>query len=457
MKNDPSSDPALQTATIYIGGMTCGSCELLLERKLRHVAGVLAADIDHRTGTALITARSDALPALQKLQYVIERAGYTLLEEPPLRTFHQRKWLEIGGALVIVLALGKLLSTFNLVSLAPSTSGAITIGGTFLIGLVAGTSSCLAVTGGLLVSLAAKHNERHQAETAWQKFGPLLHFNIGRIISYFLLGGCIGLLGQSITLSTRMTGVMNIAVALVMLTLALQILKIIPKGSCPLRPPKRLAHWIADLSDNHHPAAPASLGALTFFLPCGFTQSLQLVALASGSFLSGALTMGIFALGTLPSLLGISMVSATARGHFSHFFLRFSGALVLILALMNLNSGLVLTGVDPSQMLRAALATGATTGGSAPAVRGGIQEISMRVMPGYYEPRDLTVRAGIPVRWTVDGTYAQGCTSVLVIPSMNIVKPLATGTNIIEFTPKDRGQLAFSCSMGMVRGTINVI
>ncbi|MBI2117804.1 cation transporter, partial [Candidatus Peregrinibacteria bacterium] len=173
MENDQSPDPALQTAKLYIGGMTCGSCELLLERKLRHVTGILAADVDHRTGTALITARSDALPSIKKLQYVIEQAGYTLLEDPPLSTFHQRKWLEIGGALVVILALGKLLSTFNLVSLAPSTSGAITLGGTFLIGLVAGTSSCLAVTGGLLMSVAAKHNELHQGETSWKKFQPL--------------------------------------------------------------------------------------------------------------------------------------------------------------------------------------------------------------------------------------------------------------------------------------------
>lgn len=457
MENDQSPDPALQTAKLYIGGMTCGSCELLLERKLRHVTGILAADVDHRTGAALITARSDALPSIKKLQYVIEQAGYTLLEDPPLSTFHQRKWLEIGGALVVILALGKLLSTFNLVSLAPSTSGAITLGGTFLIGLVAGTSSCLAVTGGLLMSVAAKHNELHQGETSWKKFQPLLHFNVGRLASYFLLGGLVGLLGQSITLSTRMTGIMNIAVALVMLYLALTILQIIPKGSCPIRPPKRLAHWIAGLSDNHHPTAPVTLGALTFFLPCGFTQSLQLVALASGSFLSGALTMGTFALGTLPSLLGISMVSATARGNFSHVFLRFSGALVLVLALVNFNSGLALTGVSPTQILRSALGANVNAGGSAPAVRGGVQEISMRVMPGYYEPRDLTVRAGIPVRWTIDGAFARGCTNAIVVPSMNIFKPLTTGMNIIEFTPKDRGRLAFSCSMGMVRGTINVI
>ena len=78
---------------------------------------------------------------------------------------------------------------------------------------------------------------------------------------------------------------------------------------------------------------------LLLFLPCGFTQSLQLVAL--WEFLVGGLTMFIFALGTLPALLGISTISATAKGTFSRLFLRFSGTLVLILAVFNLNSGFI--------------------------------------------------------------------------------------------------------------------
>ena len=77
----------------------------------------------------------------------------------------------------------------------------------------------------------------------------------------------MGLLGQSITVSTTMTGYMNIVIALVMLYLALTILEIIPKGSCPIRPPKRLSHWIAGMSESNHPLAPRLVGAFTFFLP----------------------------------------------------------------------------------------------------------------------------------------------------------------------------------------------
>ena len=192
--------------------------------------------------------------------------------------------------------------------------------------------------------ISKKNPRTHQ--TMGDKMRPLLYFNAGRLASYFVLGGVVGLIGQSITLSIKMSGYMSILVAVIMLYLALTILQIIPKGSFPIRPPKKLSRWVAGLSESKHPAAPFTLGAMTFFLPCGFTQSLQLVALASGSFLAGALTMFAFAMGTLPSLIGISVISSTAKGATSRLFLRFSGALVFILALVNLNSGFALTGIN---------------------------------------------------------------------------------------------------------------
>jgi len=442
---------------IFIGGMTCSSCELLLERKIKNIPGVKSVDISHRSGIAKITAKEDETLDLPAITAAVEKAGYAVLQKGhatsmPLAT-DRNKWLEIGAALLIIFAAYKLLQTFDLISLAPSTSGILSVGGIFLIGLVAGTSSCLAVTGGLLLAMAARYNETHQSESTWQKFQPLLHFNVGRLLSYFVLGGIVGVLGQSITLSPRMSGFMTILVAVIMLWLALTILAVIPKGSFPIRPPKKLSRWIADLSESKHPAAPLVLGALTFFLPCGFTQSLQLAALASGSFLTGAMTMFIFALGTLPSLLGLSAISTAARGNFSRLFLRFSGALVLVLALFNLRSGIALTGLNFPSAESTELHMS-----SAPVVKGGSQEISMTVTPyGTYEPSILTIKAGVPVRWKVDGTEAFGCTSILTIPSLNITKALGKGENIVTFTAPEPGKLAFMCSMGMVRGSFNVI
>lgn len=451
------TSPHDRRTEVRIGGMTCESCALLLERKLKALPGVESVDVDYKSGTGRITATHGSAPGLGQISDVVERAGYAVIRgDAPYASLpaDTRKWVEIGASLLIIFALYKLLQTFDIVSLAPSTSGALSFGGVFLIGLIAGTSSCLAVTGGLLLALAAKHNELHRAETPMQKFQPLLQFNIGRLASYFVLGGLVGVLGQSITLSTRMTGYMNIIVALVMLFLALSMLGIVPKGGFPIRPPKKLSRWIAGLSESNHPTAPFILGALTFFLPCGFTQSLQLVALASGSFATGATIMLLFALGTLPALLGISAVSSAAKGNTFSLFLRFAGTLVLILALFNLHSGLALTGIN----LLPPSGNGAA-GGVRAVLNGAVQEVSMKATyAGPYEPDTITIKAGVPVRWKVDGTEAYGCAKMLTIPSLGIQQALRSGENIIEFTPPtEPGPLAFMCSMGMFRGTFNVI
>ena len=57
-----------------------------------------------------------------------------------------------------------------------------------------------------------------------------------------------------------------------------------------------------------------------FFLPCGFTQALQLYVLGKGSFATGAVTMLVFALGTLPALLSLSALSSFAKGDFQKAF-----------------------------------------------------------------------------------------------------------------------------------------
>ena len=445
------TDQRNESCDIKIGGMHCAGCELLLERKLKALPGVQAVDIDYKTGTGTVIAQSGNMPGASLMAETVEKEGYTLIgtDDAAALPADRRTWMEIGASLIVIFALYKLLQTFDLLSLAPSTSGALTFGGVFLIGLVAGMSSCLAVTGGLLLALAAKHNELHRAETPMRKFLPLLHFNIGRLVSYFVLGGLVGLLGQSITLNPRMTGYMNVVIALVMIYLALTMLGVVRKGRFHIRPPKSLSRKIANIADSDHPAAPFTLGALTFFLPCGFTQSLQLVALASGSFKVGAMVMFVFALGTLPALLGISAISAAAKGKASSLFLRFSGTLVLILALFNLQNGLALSGFDAVGNGKPAVPL--------PAVTGDLQEVSMTVTPYGYEPQNLTIQAGIPVRWKIDGTEANGCTSVMTIPSLNISQVLHAGENIIEFTAPAKGQLAFMCSMGMVRGSFTVL
>ena len=331
-----------------------------------------------------------------------------------------------------------------------------------LIGLVAAMSTCIAVTGGLLLSVAARYNEQHPDWSGIQKFRPHLYFNLGRIAGYTAFGAGVGALGSMLTISSRATGALMVAASLVMIILGLRLLKIFPWLS-RLQPkmPKFLAHKIHDLSTTQHKAAPAALGALTFFLPCGFTQALQLYILTQGSWIKGALTMLVFALGTLPALLSVGVISSFAKGNFQRYFLKFAGALVVLLGVFNIGNGLTLAGVNvrlPGTSLSGGARAAATVLDDPNVTYDGNQQVvKMDVVAFKYQPNHFTIRQNVPVRWEINGVNTYGCQSVILIPKLGITKFIQQGPNVQEFMPTEPGELQFHCSMGMYRGSFTVL
>jgi hypothetical protein len=200
---------------------------------------------------------------------------------------------------------------------------------------------------------------------------------------------------------------------------------------------------------------PFVLGALTFFLPCGFTQSMQLYALTTGSFWQGGVTMLVFALGTLPALLGVGVVASFAKGTFVRYFLKFSGAMVLVLGLYNFNNGLALADIRPADWFKSSTPT---VSADDLIITDGKQIVNMAVAGITYEPASITIQQDVPVEWHIDGSNAQGCAQIITIPSLGITKQLsATQDNVITFTPTEIGRINFSCTMGMARGSFTVV
>ena len=96
----------------------------------------------------------------------------------------------------------------------------------------------------------------------------------------------------------------------------------------------------------HKTFTPLLVGFGTFFLPCGFTQSMQVAAIGSGSFMSGFLIMFAFALGTLPMLAFLSFGSASfAHGKHAPLFFKSTGIVVIGLGIFALLSGLAGLGI----------------------------------------------------------------------------------------------------------------
>lgn len=443
--------------------MHCRSCELIIEDELKKVSGITSVSVNHQTGIATISCHGNVPD--KDVKQAVENAGYTIGQDGNVYFFsrNHKDYIDVGVAFFIVTALflvGKTLGIFNLGASISGNYSSLPI--VFLVGLTAGVSTCMALVGGLILGASARFSAQNPHASRIEKFKPHIFFNLGRIASYVVFGGAIGLLGSMIQLSTSVLGLLTITVGVVMLLLGGQLIDIFPilkRFSITL--PKRLSRMlgIQDQAQAQYSNTNAALmGAMTFFLPCGFTQAMQLYAMSTGSVVSGALTMGVFALGTAPGLLGVGGLSSVVKGNSAKLFFKTAGVVVILLALFNISNGLNLLGIN-AKVLGTFTDHASSTAIDDPNVKivNGVQEVRMTQKSSGYSPNSFTIKKGIAVRWIITSEDAYSCASSIVSQQIGVRQSLKLGENIIEFTPTEEGTIHFSCSMGMYTGSFRVV
>lgn len=325
----------------HVEGMTCASCVFFIEETLPGNAGVQTTKVDLKTCTAVVSGdfADDPATLAERLTKLVEGHGYRLsLQKTEVKKNYREFLVALPAALAFIAAF-LFLQQLGLVNLVGS--GNVGYGTAFLVGLIASVSTCLAVVGGLVLSLsvnAAKNQGR------WQ---PQAMFHVGRLGGFFVLGGVIGVLGKVFQLGFVGTGILGLVVAAVMLVLGLNLLDIFPRVSQFIpKMPNVFARHTKRVSASSHMLAPFLVGIATFFLPCGFTQSMQVYTLTTGSFLMGAFTMFFFALGTFPVLAALSF-GALEISHkpWKGTFFKAAGIVVIALALFNVWNAFVVLGV----------------------------------------------------------------------------------------------------------------
>ncbi len=429
---------------LSIAGMHCASCEILIGDNLKEISGVTKADVNYKTGKAEVYYEGNT-PKKEDLARAVEEAGYKIGEKQKsgwLSKDFNDYWNLFYGVLVI-LALYTLAKIFGLNNFNVNTiqDG---LGVVFLVGLVAGVSTCMALIGGLVLSLSARHSELHPEATTIEKFRPHLYFNLGRIGGYALLGGVIGFVGSALQFSANLLGIITILVSFVMIFLGLKLVGVFPSlQDKNFALPKSIAKFFgikSEAKEYSHKAAILS-GAATFFLPCGFTQAMQLYAVSSGSFGQGAAIMGLFALGTSLGLLSIGGLSSVFKGRKAKIFFATAGVAVIMFGWFNIGNALALVGGG-----------GSNNNSDQTVVSDKEQVVYMTQNVDGYSPNILRVKKGIPVKWVINSKSTFSCASYIVMRQFKIGKPLQLGENIFKFTPTQTGEIPFSCSMGMYRG-----
>ncbi len=322
----------------HVSGTHCASCKILIEDILNEQDLIINAQVNLKSETVEVETDSDVSPQelTEILTSKIKPNGYSLSLE---KVTQEKKgddviWKAIPLGLVF-LVLFFLLQKSGFLNFG--IGGKTTPITSFIIGLIASVSSCLAIVGGLILSLSAKVSQDNIDDKK-----NLVLFHVGRIVSFAILGGLLGMLGSAIGISFTLGAILGLIAATVMLLLGLNLMGIFAKSKITL--PSGIFKFFRKIE--HKTLTPLLIGFGTFFLPCGFTQSMQIAALSSGSFLTGALIMFAFALGTFPVLALLSFGSASlAHSKFAPLFFKVAGVVVVGLGIFSLLGGLAGIGI----------------------------------------------------------------------------------------------------------------
>jgi len=87
----------------------------------------------------------------------------------------------------------------------------------------------------------------------------------------------------------------------------------------------------------------------------------------------------------------------------------------------------------------------------------GYQTINMDVVASGYSPNIFVLKAGVPVKWVINGKQVTGCNGTIIVPAYNLNFRVTQGEQTINFTPEKTGTIDWSCGMGMIRGQFIVL
>ena len=336
----------------------------------------------------------------------------------------------------------------------------------FLTGLFTGGLTCLAVQGGLLATtIAQRKSDELVSQTKFGNALPIIFFLVAKLIAYTMLGFLLGWFGSLFQLSLKTTIILQFVIGIFMLRTALNLLNVHPIFRYfIIQPPKFLFRFIRGESKSKDLFAPAILGFFTVFLPCGTTQAMMALAIASGSPILGATILFVFVLGTSPLFFTLGYFATRMGDFFSSKFAKAAALAVIFMAVLNINSAVALTGSNltleniGNQIYCSMIAfcdgehvKGISADSS--------NEINIDITNRGYSPQDLVVKAGSDVKLNIKNTNGGGCQQAFTIPYLDYQKVIPKGSSeTITFkAPSTPTEIAFMCSMNMFRGRIRVV
>src|SRR3990167_1197398 len=214
----------MKRKTLYVKGMHCASCNILVEDKFCEVKNVRGVKADFRNQTAIVSYKGHL--DKEVLNDTIKLHGYKIANPSSIQEDQEpflSRLIQSSAFFVIFLILFffaqelKLLPSF-------SASAGLSLTVVFILGLVASTSTCMATSGALFLSTIGKFNSGQTS--VGENLIPAISFNVGRILSYGFFGLLVGFLGKSAAQSFQLGPLLMGFVAISMVFIGLDMMKL---------------------------------------------------------------------------------------------------------------------------------------------------------------------------------------------------------------------------------------
>ena len=438
---------SIKSVNLNVDGMICTSCEKRIKDSLEKVRGITSISLNFKKQKVFIEY-DDSKVSLHTIVKTIESQGYTVLTDNSHKS-KTKEILWIFGILIVALAIMMLSmdsGSFNMESKLSSSTSYIML---FVIGIFT-SIHCVGMCGGILMSQSIITLYK---PSIYGSLKPIILYNMGRVISYTILGGIVGALGSVLSISLSTQALISIFAGLFMVIMGFNLSGFSLFRAFSIKLPLKK-------SLKNKSSTPFIVGLLNGFMPCGPLQTMQLYALASGSFTIGALSMMFFALGTIPLMLTFGLIVNFINSKNTKYLIKISGLLVILLGFIMANRGLTLLGIDISPKVLLNLSSNNSkikiTKENKAVIKDGKQIIKLKADSSGYSPNVVFIQKNMKTELVIESDEITSCNNEIVISSLNIRQKLKEGENIISFISKD-DDINYSCWMGMLKGYIKVV
>ncbi|MEZ4628415.1 MAG: sulfite exporter TauE/SafE family protein [Eubacteriales bacterium] len=231
--------------------------------------------------------------------------------------------------------------SFDFFGYIPKIDSTISLAALFVTGLFTSVH-CIAMCGN--VKPLPKRRRKGAAKKSLRN--PLL-YNLGRVISYTVIGGIVGGIGSVLFLSETVKAILLALAAIGMLLMGLSMLGWLPWWLTP-----RMLQFLSSRIGKKGAGKGLALvvGLLNGFMPCPVAAVCSSMPAPAGSILTGALSCSS-SHGTVPLMLGAGALLPAQRSKFAFVVQRVSAVLVVFFAVVMAANALSILGVRSATTL----------------------------------------------------------------------------------------------------------